>query len=154
MKRITWIAFCVLTTAVVSLAFAVRAESEKLHPRAPAGVHYVNQGSEGRPVDITKHVVRGKINVFDFYSKYCGPCMRIAPLLEKLAEKRHDVVVHKVDINRPGVEGIDWRSPLAQQYKLESIPHFKVFDAKGKKIADGEAGTDYVIKMLQASHIQ
>jgi len=56
------------------------------------------------------------------------PSLRaIAPKLAELHKSRDDIAVVKVDINRPGVKGIDWSSPVAQQYKLHSIPHFKIF---------------------------
>ena len=44
----------------------------------------------------------------------------------------------EVDLNRPGVEGIDWESPVAQQYGMNSIPHFKVFGPDGKLQAEGK----------------
>jgi hypothetical protein len=60
----------------------------------------------------------------------------VAPALEKLHRTRDDIVVVKVDINRPGIRGIDWKSPVAQQYKLNSIPHFKVYGPDGKLMAE------------------
>lgn len=125
-----------------SFADSASAQSTERH-------RLINQNTPGQTIDIAKFVVPGKINIFDFYSKYCPPCMRIGPMLEKLAEKRTDIVVNKVDINRPNVEGIDWQSPLARQYKLESIPHFVLYDANGKKIAEGENAAQKVIAMLQ-----
>ena len=43
-----------------------------------------------------------------------------------------------VDINRKGVKGIDWLSPLARQYKLKSIPHFQIYDGDGNLIKEGQ----------------
>lgn len=114
-----------------------------------AGPHRViNASSPGEQVDITKFVVKGKINVFDFYSKFCPPCMRISPYLEQLAEKDPDVVVNKVDINRADVEGIDWDSPVVKQYGLQSVPHFIIYDAQGKKIAEGADARKMVMDLL------
>jgi hypothetical protein len=62
--------------------------------------------------------------------------VQVAPALEKLHRTRDDIVVVKVDINRPGIKGIDWRSPVAQQYGLRSIPHFKVYGPNGKLLAE------------------
>jgi thiol-disulfide isomerase/thioredoxin len=92
--------------------------------------------SKGTPVTLTDYCIPGKTTVFDFYSDYCGPCVQVAPALEKLHQTRDDIVVVKVDINRPGVKGIDWRSPVAQQYGLRSIPHFKVYGPDGKLLAE------------------
>ena len=42
----------------------------------------------------------------------------------------------EVDLNRSGVKGIDWQSPLAQQYGMDSIPAFKVYGPNGQLKAD------------------
>ncbi|MDO8541241.1 MAG: thioredoxin family protein [Opitutaceae bacterium] len=92
--------------------------------------------SFGQPVKLADYLVPGKTVVFDFYSDYCPPCVRVAPALEKLHAKRADIVVVKVDINRPGMKGIDWKSPVAAQFGLRSIPHFKVYGPDGKLLAE------------------
>ena len=38
--------------------------------------------------------------------------------------------------DRPEIRGIDWQSPVAQQYDLHSIPHFKVYSPAGKLLAE------------------
>lgn len=111
---------------------------------------HINRGAEGQEITIQNYLVSGKTNIFDFYSDYCPPCREVAPLLEVLAKRRTDVVVNKVDINRPGVEGIDWSSPVALQYNLHSIPHFKVFDASGRLLAEGEPASQMVMQLLQS----
>src|SRR4051794_4025329 len=63
--------------------------------------------AQGKTVNLADYVVPGKTTVFDFTSEYCPPCRAIAPQLEKVHQKRADVVVVAVDINRPGVKGID-----------------------------------------------
>lgn len=93
--------------------------------------------AKGQVISLADHLVPGKINVIDFTSDYCGPCRVIAPKLDKLHAERADIAVVKVDINRPGVKGIDWKSPVAKQFGLESIPHFKVFGPDGKLTAEG-----------------
>lgn len=87
--------------------------------------------AQGQTVNLADYVVPGKTTVFDFTSKYCPPCEAIAPELDKLHAKRADIAVVAVDINRPETRGIDWKSPVAQQYSLRSIPHFKVYGPDG-----------------------
>jgi thiol-disulfide isomerase/thioredoxin len=96
----------------------------------------LNANNPGERLDITKYLVKDKINIVDFYSEFCPPCRKISPLLSKLDKKRDDIVVIKIDINRKGIKGIDWRSPLAKQYELRSIPHFKIYDGKGNKLSE------------------
>jgi thiol-disulfide isomerase/thioredoxin len=94
--------------------------------------------SQGEPVRLADHLVLGGYTVFDFTSPYCGPCRQIAPYLDRLHAARQDVTVVKVDINRPGYRGIDFRSPVARQYQLQQVPYFKVYDGAGSQIAEGE----------------
>jgi thiol-disulfide isomerase/thioredoxin len=105
--------------------------------------------SKGQQVNIADYIVKGKTTIFDFYSEFCPPCTRISPLLEKLAEQRQqDIAVVKVDINRPGVQGIDWDSPVARQYGLNSIPHFKIFGPDGRLQAEGQPAYQQVIQLV------
>ncbi len=90
----------------------------------------------GEQVNLTDYLVPGKTTVFDFTSQYCGPCRGYTEPLKLLHAKRADIAVVKVDINRPDVKGIDWKSPVAQQYGMNSIPSFKVYGPDGKLIAD------------------
>ena len=105
--------------------------------------------SQGQEVKLADYLVPGKTMIFDFYSDYCPPCKAIAPHVEKLHATRDDLVVVTVDINRPGVKGIDWKSPVARQYELRSIPHFKVFGPNGKLIAEGQEARTMVQRWLQ-----
>lgn len=98
----------------------------------------------GQEVDITQYLVPGKTVVFDFTSDFCPPCRAINPHLDKLHANRDDVVVVKIDINRPDVRGIDWNSPVAQQYNMRSIPYFKVFGPDGTQLADGQEARQMV----------
>lgn len=62
----------------------------------------------------------------------------MAPSLEALAKK--NVAVLKVEIGR-------WGTPVAKQYNLNGIPHFMVFDASGKLVAEGQAAWQMVDRM-------
>ena len=107
---------------------------------APAAVHTKQAEplhvSQGQAIALTDFLVPGKTVVFDFTSKFCGPCQAYNEPLQLLHARRSDLVIVKVDINRPDVRGIDWQSPVAQQYELHSIPHFKVYSPAGKLIAE------------------
>ena len=100
--------------------------------------------SHGAEVNLADYLVPGKTTIFDFTSQYCPPCRAISPKLDELHKKRDDIAVVKVDINRADTKKIDWKSPVAQQYKLESIPHFKVYSPEGKLIAEGEKASKMV----------
>jgi thioredoxin 1 len=101
-----------------------------------------NQGREGETLDLNRLADRGKFTLVDFWSPYCPPCLKLAPVLEKMAARRPDLKVVKLNINRPGVQGIDFKSPLARQYNLRFVPFFVIFDQNGKVMAEGEKALD------------
>ncbi|MFB3902494.1 MAG: TlpA family protein disulfide reductase [Acidobacteriota bacterium] len=113
----------------------------------PAGV------SHGEEIDVKDHMVRGQTTVFDFYSQYCPPCRAVSPLLEELDRRRPDLTVVKVDINRPGYVGIDWQSPVARQFEIQSVPHFKVYAPDGTLQAEGPAGYAVMALLLEEAGI-
>ncbi len=110
--------------------------------------------SQGAEIKIEDYLVSGKTVIVDFYSKYCPPCMGLSPRLGKLAEKRPDLYVVKVDINRPDVEGIDWQSPVARQFGLEGIPHLKIYSPEGKLQAEGDEARGQVEEMFRKEGIE
>lgn len=112
------------------------------------GVENVRKISHGEQVELTDYLVEGKTVLFDFFSKYCPPCVQIAPALEQLANQRDDIVLVKVDINRPDVQGIDWQSPVARQYGIRGIPHFRIYGPDGEMQAEGAAARDHVVNWL------
>lgn len=115
-----------------SLALATTACGAGSHLKGPKPLS-IAQGAE---VKLADFLVTGKTTIFDFTSEYCPPCRAYAEPLLLLHQKRDDVAVVKVDINRAEIHRIDWSSPVAQQYGLRSIPHFKVYGPDGKLIAE------------------
>jgi thiol-disulfide isomerase/thioredoxin len=100
-------------------------------------------------VNLEKRIVKGRTNIIDFYSEYCPLCKRIAPFLKKLDARREDIAVIRIDINRTGVGGIDWDSPLAKQFRLKSVPYFIVISPWGKFICEGKEAYNYVVRQLR-----
>ncbi len=105
--------------------------------------------SKGQTVQLQDFAVPGKTTVFDFYSEFCPPCRAIAPLVKRLHETRPDIAVVEVDINRPGIEGIDWKSPVAKEFQLDSIPHFKIYGPDGKMTAEGDPAREKLVEWLK-----
>jgi thiol-disulfide isomerase/thioredoxin len=113
----------------------------------------INANNPGEEIEIEKLLPIGKIVIFDFFSEYCPPCRQIGPLLKELDGKRDDIVVLKLDINRPGARGIDWQSPLIKQFGIQSIPHFIIYDSSGKQESVGESAYRRIMEYLQAEGI-
>jgi thioredoxin 1 len=55
----------------------------------------------------------------DFYADWCGPCQRLAPVLEELAAELPDARIVKVNV--------DEHPSLAARYSVQSIPSLQVF---------------------------
>lgn len=60
----------------------------------------------------------------DFYADWCGPCKRMNPVLEEIAEETAATLA-KVDV--------DSQQELAQEHEVRSVPTIKVF-ADGKEV--------------------
>jgi thioredoxin 1 len=54
------------------------------------------------------------IVLVDFWAEWCGPCLRFAPVYERVSEKHTDITFAKVDTEA--------EPALAQEFQIFSIP--------------------------------
>lgn len=106
-------------------------------PSVPDVVSVAPAGS-GKPFDSSALIVKGQYTIIDFFSERCGPCRRLAPQLEALATSHPRIVLRKVDVDRPGAKGIDWGSPIVQQYGISSLPYVELYDTDGTLVGTGQ----------------
>lgn len=71
-----------------------------------------------------KQIQGEKAVVIDFYAKWCAPCLKMMPIVDKLSnDYKGKVVVLKVEA--------DGNQTILQKYEIDEIPSFLVFQ-KGK----------------------
>lgn len=112
-------------------------------PTAPATPVVVNEAQPGERFDLEAALPKTGTVLVEYYSVNCPPCVQMAPLLERLAQARPELAIRKVNIDRQGAAGIDFQSPLAQQYRIESVPYFAVYENGAKKL-EGPGAKDQV----------
>jgi thiol-disulfide isomerase/thioredoxin len=105
--------------------------------------------AHGRTLDIDTLACPGKITVVDFSSDYCAPCVELAMFLIQ-ASKSHPerYAIRRVNINRPGFNGIDYGSPVSKQYAIKNLPRIVIYDNK-VKVAEGDAARQWLIDDLK-----
>ena len=105
--------------------------------------------SHGAQVDISQHLVLGNVTVIDFYADWCGPCRQLSPSLEQMAGNDPEIALRKIDI-------VNWKTAVAQQFNVHSIPQVNVYDRNGRLVgtvlgADFEKVKSYVAQAKSGS---
>ena len=74
-------------------------------------------------------VYQGKLPcIIDFYADWCGPCKRIAPIMEEIAkEYEGKIIVYKVNVDK--------ELKLATIFKIKSIPTVFFFPEEGQPLS-------------------
>ena len=68
---------------------------------------------------------KSKLVIIDFFAEWCGPCVMMAPVFERMASKNTSVKFGKVNVDDNG--------DLANEYEVSSIPCI-VFFKNGEEV--------------------
>ena len=89
---------------------------------------------------IAKLLVPGKITIVDYWATWCGPCKKLAPIVEAYADGRDDVVLKKVDAT-------EWEAPEMGRYlpAVSGLPVLDIYGPDGRLIRriDGSECFDF-----------
>lgn len=80
--------------------------------------------------------------VIDFWATWCGPCMKLLPVMEQLAERYKDrVVFMKVDADR--------EKELCSMYKIQAIPAIFFIAPGGKPTVEVGDRPEKIIEIIE-----
>jgi thioredoxin len=80
--------------------------------------------------------------IVDFYTTWCGPCKRLAPVLEDLAKEYDgEIIVYKIDTEK--------EPELAQVFGIRSIPTLLFIPKTGQpQMAKGALAKEQLVKVI------
>ncbi len=81
--------------------------------------------------------------IIDFYASWCGPCKKIAPILDELAvEYDRKVIIYKVNTEK--------ERELAKAFGISSIPALLFVPVKGQpQMAKGALSKEQFMKIIE-----
>ena len=84
--------------------------------------------------------------VIDFYADWCGPCRRVAPIMEKLAEEYEGrLVVYKINV--------DQEKELATAFQAKSIPMVLFIPLEGQPMKQVGAMPEESYRKIVEEHL-
>ena len=97
--------------------------------------------------DPSTFVYKGKLPaVIDFYADWCGPCRRVAPIMEKMAEEYDGkLLVYKVNV--------DQEKELSAAFQVKSIPMVLFIPMEGQPMMQVGAMQEAEYKKVVEEHL-
>jgi len=113
--------------AAIAAAYSAQQSVNRTNAAAARRGPPVEVISHGAQVDINKHLALGSVTVVDFYADWCGPCRQLSSSLEEMVRTDPEIALRKIDI-------VNWKTAVARQFNVHSIPQANVYDRAGSLI--------------------
>ena len=129
--------------SVLCLSFAVQIAAEDV-------VYLTTEQFKARVMDFTTYTPEkgweykgDKPCVIDFYTTWCGPCKRLAPIMEELSQTYcGEVIFYKVDTEK--------ERQLAYFFQISSIPQVLYIPKQGNPVLlQGLYPKENIIKIIE-----
>ncbi len=102
------------------------------------GTRMLTEVSHGERVTLSELTAQDRPTMVYFGSPYCPPCMKHLPDVERLGAEQDEFAVVFVNVNRPDVVGIDWKSPVCKQFEIRQLPTIAFANPDGSMLAQGD----------------
>ena len=119
--------YLLIAITILAFGFTANAQEEKKESKVQ---HLTYKEFLNKVWDFEKSpntfVYKGKLPaIVDFYADWCGPCRRVAPIMEKLAEEYDGkLLIYKVNTQN--------EAELAQAFQIRSIPTVLFIPLEGR----------------------
>ena len=79
-----------------------------------------------RPGELVRvELAPGYVTVLDFWGDHCDACKVVGEMLETGVANEPKILIRKVDVG-------DGFTAVAEAYEIGTLPHYRIFDKKGK----------------------
>ena len=85
----------------------------------------------GEDFDFSSYLKQGRVSIAYFYADWCPACREISPVLARINRDDPNTQVLFLNIG-------EWNTPIADRYRVNSVPFLRVYDKNGYFIAEGE----------------
>jgi len=126
----TWALAAIITASLVACGNAGARNEKKAEESKKAVIELDADQFNTKVYDMSKDDLKylgDKPAIVDFTASWCGPCQRIAPILEELAkEYEGKIMIYKVDV--------DNNKTLARSFNVSSIPAVMYIPLDGEPV--------------------
>lgn len=110
---------------------------------AQSTVKTLNSGTPGQVFRVEDFLQSRGRQMVVLVSPQSTACAGFREVLEPLAREAGFSVLY-LNVDRPDHEDIDWRSPLAQQFQLHTLPYPILYDGRQKQL-EGRAARKWLL---------